>query len=155
MGRLWHLDSPGAAYWRPSRARACSRRTYFCILPVLVLGRGPKTTLLGTLKRAMRSRQKAMMSASVADWSGFEGDEGAGGFAPFLAGAGDDGGFEDGGVAVEDVFHLDGGDVLATGDDDVFRAVADFDVAVLVPDGEVSGVGTSRLRRLRRWRPGS
>jgi hypothetical protein len=38
-------------------------------------------------------------------------------------GAGDDRGFEHGGVPVKDVFDLDRRDVLAARDDDVFRAV--------------------------------
>src|SRR6185312_3569789 len=47
----------------PTRAR--SRSSYFWILPVEVFGSGPNTTRRGHLKCAIRSRQKAMMSASV------------------------------------------------------------------------------------------
>src|SRR6516164_9700315 len=43
---------------------ARSRSRNFWIFPVEVLGRLPKTRVLGTLKRARRSRQKAMTSAS-------------------------------------------------------------------------------------------
>src|ERR1700746_1385066 len=42
----------------------CSRSRNFWILPVDVLGKGPKTSVLGTLKRARRLLQKAKTSAS-------------------------------------------------------------------------------------------
>ena len=44
---------------------ACSRSLNFWTFPVEVFGSGPNTTVLGVLKRAMFSRQKAMMSPSV------------------------------------------------------------------------------------------
>ena len=62
------------------------------------------------------------------------------GVSPSSGRAGDDGGFQDGRVAVEDVLDLDRRDVLAAGDDDVLRAVLDLDVAVGVGDREVAGV---------------
>ena len=68
------------------------------------------------------------------------GDEGAGRFAPLLVGAGDHRRFHDGRVFVEGVFHFDGGDVLATGDDDVLQTVLDLHVAVGVADSKVAGV---------------
>ena len=43
---------------------ARSRSRYFWILPVEVLGSGPKTTVLGALKRAMRARQNSMISSA-------------------------------------------------------------------------------------------
>src|SRR5207249_9173656 len=45
---------------------ALSRNTNFWILPVEVFGSGPKTTWRGALNRAMRSRQKAMISPGSA-----------------------------------------------------------------------------------------
>src|ERR1700741_407330 len=47
-----------------SRDFTCSRSRNFWILPVDVLGNGPKTSVLGTLKRASRLLQKAKTSAS-------------------------------------------------------------------------------------------
>jgi hypothetical protein len=43
-------------------------------------------------------------------------------------------------MPVQHVLDLDGGDVLATGDDDVLGAVLDVDVAVLVPDRQIAAV---------------
>src|SRR5690606_26523290 len=54
--------------WSAYRALAMSRSTYFWILPVLVFGSWVKTTVLGTLKPARCSRQKATMSAWVTSW---------------------------------------------------------------------------------------
>ncbi|KAF1854083.1 hypothetical protein Lal_00005300 [Lupinus albus] len=67
-------------------------------------------------------------------------DEGAGRLAPLLVMAGDDGGLQHLWMLVEHILHLDGRDVLATGDDDVLRAVLDLDIAVFMPDGEIAGV---------------
>ena len=92
-----HDSSPQAS---PS-ARARSRSTNFCTLPVEVLGRSQNTTVLGALKWARLSRQNAIMSASVAFSSFLQGDESAGRLAPFVVRARGDRGFEHGGVAVE------------------------------------------------------
>ena len=67
-------------------------------------------------------------------------DEGAGHFAPFRIGLCHHGGEQHGRVLVEDVLDLDGGDVLAAGNDDVLGAVLDDDVAVLVEHAEIAGV---------------
>src|SRR5262249_46181871 len=47
-------------------ALAISLSLFFCTLPVDVLGSSAKTTWLGTLKRARRSRHQAMSSSAVA-----------------------------------------------------------------------------------------
>src|SRR5437660_11507016 len=52
-------------------ALARSRKTNFWILPVEVFGKGPNSTVRGTLKRARWSRQNAMMSSAAALASGF------------------------------------------------------------------------------------
>ena len=65
-------------------------------------------------------------------------DEGAGDFAPLGVRHGDDGGDGDGGVFVERFFDFYRGDVFAAGDDDVFGAIFEFDVAVGVGDGDVA-----------------
>src|SRR5690606_19505451 len=48
-------------------------------------------------------------------------------------------------VPVEHAFDLDGGDVLATGDDDVLEAVLDLHVTVLVPHTQVAGMKPAAL----------
>ena len=81
--------------------------------------RSRNTTVLGALKWAMLSRQKAISSASVACGVRLQLDKGAGRFAPFLVRARDHGGLHHGGVFIEDTLDLDRGDVLAPRDDDV------------------------------------
>src|SRR5258706_8503079 len=50
---------------------ARSRRRNFWILPVEVLGSGPKITVFGALKRAMRARQNSMISSTLAEAPSF------------------------------------------------------------------------------------
>src|SRR5690554_912441 len=71
---------------------------------------------------------------------GLESNEGTGCFAPLLIRTGNHRRFHHRRVAIECVFHFDGGDVFATRDDDVFQSVLDFDVAVFMPYGQVTGV---------------
>ena len=59
-------------------------------------------------------------------------DKGFGGLAPAFMGDADDGGVDDVGVLVEDGFDLEGGDVLAAGDDDVLLAVSRAPVRRLI-----------------------
>jgi len=49
-----------------SYSLAFLRNTYFRIFPVDVFGKGPKMNFFGDLKRAIRSRQKAVISSSLA-----------------------------------------------------------------------------------------
>src|SRR3546814_5064535 len=65
----------------------------------------------------------------------FEFDEGARGFAPTGIGSSHHGGGQYGWVAVQNIFHLDGGYVFASRDNDVFAATFDLYVAVGVHDG--------------------
>ena len=51
----------------PVSSRARSRSRNFCSFPVEVFGKGPKMTVAGALKCAKRSRQKSMISCSVAE----------------------------------------------------------------------------------------
>ena len=67
-------------------------------------------------------------------------DEGAGRLAPFVVGPRDDRGELHGGVLEQRVLDLDRGDVLAAGNDDVLRAVAQLDVAVGMFDAEIAGM---------------
>src|SRR5690606_4943418 len=67
-------------------------------------------------------------------------DEGAWRFAPFRVRPGDHGGSQHGRVAVEHIFHLDGRDVFAPGNDDVLAAVLDLDVTVGVHHSQVARV---------------
>src|SRR5690606_34885378 len=62
------------------------------------------------------------------------------GFAPARVGPRHHRSRQDIGVPVQDVFDLDGRNVLATGNDDVFAAVFDFHIAVGVHDGQVAAV---------------
>ena len=54
------------------------------------------------------------------------------------------------GVACQRVLHLDGGDVLATGNDDVLRPVQQLDVTIRVAHPEVAGVEPAAAERRRR-----
>src|SRR3984893_9094066 len=67
-------------------------------------------------------------------------DEGAGGLAPFLIGLGHNGRRRHSGMLVERVLDLDRGDVLAPGNDDVFGAVLELDVAVGMHHPEIARV---------------
>ena len=67
-------------------------------------------------------------------------DVGARALAPPLIRHSDDCGFGHQGVRTDGVLNFDGRDVLAAGDDDVLRAILQFDVAVGVHDTEVAGV---------------
>src|ERR1019366_1016700 len=80
---------------------------------------------------------------------GLEADEGFRHFPPFLVGEGDDGDFGNGGVIGQRLLDFNGGDVLAAGDDDVLHAVAHFDVAIGVDDGEVAGVEPAAVKGVR------
>src|SRR5690606_30320610 len=71
---------------------------------------------------------------------GLEGDEGARGFAPSLIRAGDYRSLQHALVTVEHAFHLDGGDVLAAGNDDVLEAILDLYITIRVADRQVAGV---------------
>ncbi len=78
----------------------------------------------------------------------FESDEGFGTLAPALVGNPDHRAFEHGRVGADGLLDLDRRDVLAAGDDDVLGAVAQFDVAVGVPDGQITGVEPAAAKRL-------
>ncbi|MCY1506165.1 hypothetical protein D9M68_404040 [compost metagenome] len=67
-------------------------------------------------------------------------DEGARRLAPALVRARHHRRFEHRRMAVQHALDLDGGDVLAAGDDDVLQPVADFHVAVRMPHRQVAGV---------------
>src|SRR5690606_21771929 len=79
---------------------------------------------------------------------GFQGDEGAGCFTPLLVGPGHHCRFQDIGMAVERTFHLDGGDVFATGDDDVLEPVLDLEIAIGMPYAQVAGVKPAAFESL-------
>src|SRR4051794_3493763 len=70
---------------------------------------------------------------------GLQGDEGAGAFSPLWVRAGHHRRFQDGRVPVQRLLHLQRGDVLTTGDDDVLGAVLDLDIPVGMPYREVAG----------------
>src|SRR6185436_169470 len=72
--------------------------------------------------------------------SGLELHERAGRLAPFLVRLRYNSSSSNSRMLVERVLHLDRGDVLAAGDDDVLGAVADLDVAVRMHHREVAGV---------------
>ena len=72
--------------------------------------------------------------------AGAENDEGMWCLTPALVRHADNRCLEDGRVAQQHRFHLNGGYVLAPADDHVLDAVADFNVSVRVYDGGVAGV---------------
>src|SRR5439155_17772827 len=69
-----------------------------------------------------------------------QGDERLRALTPELVRDADDGALEDGGVCDERLLDLDARDLLAAGLDDVLPPVAQLDVAVGMPDGQVTGV---------------
>src|SRR6202040_2200994 len=65
--------------------------------------------------------------------------EGHGHLSPALVRYPDDGAFHHRRMTVQHTFHLNGGDVLPAGDDDVLAPVADLNVAVRVLHRQVAG----------------
>ena len=70
----------------------------------------------------------------------FQRDKSLGALAPFFVWDRDDGTFEYCLVASDDLLDFDGRDILAARDNDVLLSVAQFDIAVGVPDGQIAGV---------------
>src|SRR5665811_1726944 len=70
-------------------------------------------------------------------------DESARRLAPFVVGFCHHRGGGDRRMLVERVLHLDRGDILAAGNDDVLRAVFELDVTVRMHDAEIAGVAVS------------
>src|SRR5579862_1433836 len=73
--------------------------------------------------------------------------EGLGSLAPVIVRNPHDRTLEDRRVRRDRLLHLDAGDVLAAGDDDVLAAVAQLDVAVRVPDRQVARVKPAPAER--------
>src|SRR5665647_3253295 len=67
-------------------------------------------------------------------------DESARRLAPFVVGFCHHRGGGDCGMLVKRVLHLDRGDILAAGNDDVLRAIFQLDVAIRMHDAEIAGV---------------
>ena len=137
--RSWTGKGPCPADDVGQSALARSRRTYFWILPVAVVGTGPNTTFFGILKRA---RFAGTSRCSPARWRslGLQLHEGARRLAPFLVGPRHHGGELRRRVLVERDLDFDRGDVLAARDDDVLLAVLDLDIVARVPHRQVAGV---------------
>src|SRR5690606_20064148 len=68
-----------------------------------------------------------------------QGNEGTGSFAPLDVGRCDYRRLQHLRMAIEYLLDLEGGDVLAAGDDDVFRAVLDLDIAIGMDHAQVAG----------------
>ena len=64
--------------------------------------------------------------------------KGAWRLAPFLVGFRDHGGKQDGRMLVKRFFDLDGGNVLAPGNYDVFRAVFQLNITVGMKDADIA-----------------
>ena len=79
-----------------------------------------------------------------------QGHEGLGTLAPVRVRDPDDGALEHRGMGDDRLLHLDRGDVLAPRDDDVLAAVAQLDVPVRMPHGEVAGVEPAAVECRRR-----
>src|SRR5881398_2927225 len=73
-------------------------------------------------------------------------DKGVRRFAPAFVRQANDRHFLHGRVPQENAFDLNGGDVFAAADDDVFQAVADLDIAIRVYDRGVSTVKPSAVQ---------
>ena len=111
------------------------------ILPVDVRGSSrTKSTDLGALNFAMCSLTWPISSAWPALLAGGQHHERLRPLAPALVRDGDHGDVGDRGMGQQRVLHLDGGDVLAAGDDDVLGPVHQLDVAVGVAHPEIAGV---------------
>ncbi|VTR67498.1 conserved hypothetical protein [Desulfosarcina cetonica] len=104
------------------------------------LGQGAKFDGLGSLEACQIGL--AELDDRFGGWirAGFGHHEGLGHLAPFGVGHRYHGHFHDIRMAVEDVFHLDGGDVFPAADDDVFLAVHDLDVVVRVHHRQITAV---------------
>ena len=126
-------------------SHSASRSMYFWIFPVAVLGRSRNSTYLGALKWAMRSRVNCMTSFSATSAPARGHDESLGHLAPSLVGDSDHADLEHARVLHDDLLDLLAGDVLTAGYDDVLGAVLQLDVAVGVPDGDVTRVEPSAL----------
>ena len=126
---------------------ARSRRTNFCTLPVEVLGSSSKTMRAGSLNRARDCVAPGFQISFVAAAARFDLHKGAGAFAPFFVGHGNDAPPQPHRMLVEDILDLDGGDVFTAGNDDVLRAVLQLDIAIGIDNAEIAGSETSRLQR--------
>ena len=102
---------------RPQSSFAMSRRRNFWILPVEVFGTSVKTTWRGHLYDARCSRHQLITSFSARSRPGLSSMKAQGVSPHFLVRFGDNGTCGDVGMLVERFLHLDGGDVLAAGDD--------------------------------------
>src|SRR5262245_34062779 len=80
----------------------------------------------------------------------FQYHESARGFSPLLVGNTDNRDFLYRGMAQQDAFDFDRGDVLAAADDDILEAIADLDVAVRMHHCSVSSVEPSVANHLGR-----
>ena len=77
---------------------------------------------------------------SIEIHSGSTGDERTRGFAPFFVTSSDHGGLQNAGMFHQHALDFDGADVLAAGNDNVLRSIADFDISVGMFDREISRV---------------
>src|SRR5215212_767877 len=119
-------------------------------------GRGPRDLAEFHGDRALEVRQVLTAEGDELlrrrPLSRLEGHERLWPLTPEVVRDGDDGALEDGGMGAEGVLDLDGGDVLAAGDDDVLLPISQLDGAVRVHDGEVPRVKPATPKRLRRRR---
>ena len=92
--------------------------------------------------RELRARKLAQFDV-VGSRAFVENNEGVGRFAPFFMWESDDRHFLHGGVSQKHAFNFDRRNVFAAADDDVFQAVANFDVTIRMHDRGVAGVKPS------------
>ena len=76
-----------------------------------------------------------------------QGDERFGTLTPLLVGDGDHGALQHSGMLGHRLLHFDGRDVLATGNDHIFLAVAQLDVAIGMPDRDIAGMEPATRER--------
>ena len=132
---------------RPTRARAARTSGSFRSRSS---ASSPNSTAAGHLKCASRSRQKSMISPSVAAPPGFSVTNAFGRSPHFSSGIATTAHSSTARMARDGLLDLDRRDVLAAGDDDVLRAVAELDVAVRVMDREIARVEPPAAERIRR-----
>src|SRR5215469_977580 len=105
-------------------------------------GLGQVTKLYGIwaleVRQALAAEGDDLLFGYPLPW--LQGDECLGTFAPRLVRYGNDSTLQDSSMLDDDLLHLNGRNVLATRDDHILLAIAQFNVAIRVPHGEVTGV---------------
>src|SRR5215469_14218176 len=99
-----------------------------------------KLNRFGNLE-ARQFRPAVVYQLILADrFAWFKHHQGFGRLAPTIVRYRDYGALKNGGVRIDSLFNLDGGDVLAAADYDVFLAIDDQEIALFIYDRHVAGM---------------